>query len=111
MKWVNPNIFVFRDMNESKDSQVTKLKRVWKLASPHKKNNQRTKCAWKTEGIDTWLFYVKQRNNLIRIEQRGNSDHYPLMIDFKILRTNKIRRIYTHWNSNRQQTQDHLIKL
>ena len=34
-KWVNPNILVFGDMNESKDSQVTKLERVWKLASPH----------------------------------------------------------------------------
>ena len=34
-KWVNPNILVFGDMNESKDSQVSKLEKVWKLASTH----------------------------------------------------------------------------
>ena len=53
----------------------------------------------------------KEINNLIRIEQRGNSDHYPLMIDFKISRVNNIRRIYKRCNPNRQSTQDQLIKL
>ena len=50
-------------------------------------------------------------NNLIKIEQRGNSDHYHLMIDFKILGANKIRRIYTRGSPSRQLTQDQLIKL
>ena len=53
----------------------------------------------------------KEINKLIRIEQRGNSDHYPLMIDFKISGANKIQRIYTRCNPNRQPTQDQLIKL
>ena len=53
----------------------------------------------------------KEINNLIRIEQRGNSDHYPLMIDFKISGANNILRIYAHCNPNRQPTQDQQIKL
>ena len=92
-------------MNESKDSQVTKLERVWKLASPHLKknnNNQRTKYTWKQkESTLDYFMLNKEINNLIRIEQRGNSDHYPLMIDFKISRANNIRRIYTRCNPNR----------
>ena len=43
----------------------------------------------------------KEINNFIKIEQRGNSDHYLLMIDFKILGANKIRRIYTRCNPNK----------
>ena len=64
-KWVNLKILVFGDMNESKDSQVTKLKKsleIGKSIFKQKNNNQRTKYAWKTEGIDTWLLYIKQRN-------------------------------------------------
>ena len=53
----------------------------------------------------------KEINNLTRIEQRGNSDHYPIMIDFKISGANNIRRIYTRYKPKRQPTQDQQIKL
>ena len=42
----------------------------------------------------------KEINNLIKIEERGNSDHYLLMIDLKISGTNNIRRIFTRCNPN-----------
>ena len=114
-KWVNPNILVFGDMNESKDSQVTKLERVWKLTNPHlnktiitREQNMHGK---QKESTLDYFMSNKEINNFIRIEQRGDSDHYPLMIDFKISGANNIRRIYTRCNPNRQPTQDQLIKL
>ena len=102
-------------MNESKDSQVTKLERVWKLASPHLNKTiiireQNIHGKQKESPLD-YFMSNKEINNLIIVEQRGNSDHYPLMIDFKISGANNIRRIYTRCNPYRQPTQDQLIKL
>ena len=109
------SIIIYGDMNTNRKDNIEKLKNLWKLrCNPNNKmlitRTQMIKDK-QTESTLDFIMSTDNIKNIRRIEQKGGSDHYPILAEIEISNNWRTNKTYKLTRINRNPTREQITEL